>query len=130
MRGVEDEHGHSRNISPSDTSQVIESSDGSNDDQVETVGRKRPRVSSVIDVDDDSSEEVPVAEETDDAERGMTHESIDNHMLTLTQIASRKIGMHQSMHSSTLFHPLTMLETQLDVFMSLSAMQSLVRVKA
>jgi hypothetical protein len=65
----------------------------------------------VIDVNDDSSEDVPAAEETDDAKHGMTHESIDNHMLTLTQITSQKIGMHQSMHSSTLSHPLTMLET-------------------
>jgi len=66
---VEDEDSHSRNVSPSNASQLIESLDGSDDDGVEVVGRKRVRSSSVANIDDDSSEEV---EETDKAEHGMT----------------------------------------------------------
>jgi len=50
-----------------------ESLDGSDGDKVEFVGGKRVRASLVIDINDGSSEEVPVAEETDEAEHGMTH---------------------------------------------------------
>ena len=65
---VEDEDYRSRNVSPLNASRVIESSDGSDGGEV-GVG-KRARASSVIDIDNNSSEEVPVAEETDEAERG------------------------------------------------------------
>ena len=52
-----------------------ESSDGSDDDKVRFVLGKRVRVSSVVSVDS-SSEDLSVVEETDEAERGMIHESI------------------------------------------------------
>jgi hypothetical protein len=74
---VEDEDDHIRDISPSNAS-LIESSDGSNDSHLEIVGRTRSRSSSIIAIDDDALEEVP-----DEAERGMTHESISNRMLTV-----------------------------------------------
>ncbi|KAI0277972.1 hypothetical protein BC826DRAFT_1113611 [Russula brevipes] len=57
----------SRNVSPSNASQLIES-DRSGDDEVGIVG-KRVRASSVIDVNDGSSDGVPVVEETAEAER-------------------------------------------------------------
>ena len=46
------------------------------------------------------------------------------------QIASQKTRMPQSMPFSTLSHPLTMLETQLGMFMSLSAVERVAKVKA
>jgi len=51
------------------------SSDGSDDDKVRFLGGKRVRVSSVVNVDS-SSEDLSVVEKTDEAERGMIHESI------------------------------------------------------
>lgn len=57
-----------------------DSSDGSGNDRAKG---KRARALSVIDIDDNSGD-VPVAE-TDEAERGMTHESLSNSVLTLSQ---------------------------------------------
>jgi hypothetical protein len=74
----EDEDYHSCNISrPSNASQLIESGDGSNDDEAGVVGQ-RARASSVINVNDDSSETegVPATEETAEAERGMIYTPI------------------------------------------------------
>jgi hypothetical protein len=90
---------------------------------------KRVRALSVIDIDD-NLEDVPVAE-TDEAKHGMTYESLSNSILTLSQqIASQKIGMHQSMHPSILSHPSTTSDTHLNIFMSLSAMQGFAKEKA
>jgi hypothetical protein len=73
----EDEDYHSCNISrPSNASQLIESGDGSNDDEAGVVGQ-RARASSVINVNDDSSETEGVpATETAEAERGMIYTPI------------------------------------------------------
>lgn len=131
MEEVEDEDSHSSNIPPSNASRFIESSDENDNNEDEFVGGKRARASSVINIDDGSSEGAPAVEETDEAERGrIMNLLVIDRMLTSIQIASRKTGTHQSMRSSTLFHPSTTLETQHDVFMSSSATQSLVRVKA
>jgi hypothetical protein len=123
---VEEEGRHSGNVSPSNASRTVESTDRSDDEE----GRKAARA---IDIDNDSSDEEPVAKETDEAERGMilSRESIRlGNMLILIQTALQKNGTHQSMHSSTLSHLLTMLETQPDVFMSSSATRRHVRAKA
>jgi hypothetical protein len=78
---VRDKNPYNHDISPSNMSLLIESPDGSNDDHVKAVGWTRSRSSSFINVNDDSSDDVLV--ETDEAARGMTHESISNHMLTV-----------------------------------------------
>jgi hypothetical protein len=64
----EDYPGHSRNVSPSSASQLIESADGSDDDEVELVGQKRARTLPVI---NDDVEDVPAAEEAEEVQRGM-----------------------------------------------------------
>ncbi len=69
MEEVEDEDGHTPNIRPSNTSQIIESSDGISDNDDEFVGGKRARALFVIDIND-SSEGVPAVEETNEAECG------------------------------------------------------------
>jgi hypothetical protein len=71
---VEDQNYHIRDISPSNASLLVESSDGSDDNEV--VGRTRSRSSSIININDDSSE-------TDEDKHGMTLESISNHLLTI-----------------------------------------------
>ena len=48
----------------------------------------------------------------------------------ISQIASQRTEMHQSMHSFTQFHPLTMSAIRLDASMFLSVMQSSVKGKA
>ena len=68
---VEDESHHTRDISPSNASLLFQSLDGSDDNRVEAVGGTRSRSSSIININDDSSEDMPV--ETDDAECGMIH---------------------------------------------------------
>ena len=78
---VEDESHHTRDISPSNASLLFQSLDGSDDNRVEAVGGTRSRSSSIININDDSSEDMPV--ETDDAECGMIHKSIGNHILTV-----------------------------------------------
>lgn len=72
--GIEDIGDASSNVGPSNASQPIIESDRSGDDEVGIVG-KRARVSSVIEVNDGSSDEFPVIEETAEAERGMFHTS-------------------------------------------------------
>jgi hypothetical protein len=54
----------------------------------------------------------------------------DESPLRVTCVTSLVTGMPQLMPFSTLSHPLTMLETQLDVPISLSAMQRVAKVKA
>jgi len=76
---VEDENCHVHNISPSSTSQLLESSGGSNDNHVKAVSRMISRSSSIIDVYDNLSDK---PEEAEGTECGMTHESISHHMCT------------------------------------------------
>ena len=76
MEEVEDEDHHSCNVSPSNASQLIESADGSEDDDIGIVSGTRARALSVININNDSSEEVSEVEETDKAERGMICGSI------------------------------------------------------
>jgi hypothetical protein len=115
----EDADAHSRNVSPVNASRIVESSDGNDNNEG---GRRAARALSVINVNDDSSDEELVAKETDEAERGRipSYESIGKYV-NATQIALQKNGTHPFTHSSTLSHQLTMLETLLDVFMSSSA---------
>ena len=51
-------------------------------------------------------------------------------LLYMSQITFQRTGMHQSMHSSTQSHPLTILAICLDTSISSSAMQSPVKGKA
>jgi hypothetical protein len=67
---VRDENAPSPNVPRSNVSRFAPSSDGSDDEGHVVANRKTP-ASSVIDVDDDSSREEPVAEETDKEERGI-----------------------------------------------------------
>jgi len=72
---VEDENCHACDISPSSTSQLLESSGGSNDNHVKAVSRTISRSSSIIGIYDDLSDK---PEEAEGTERGMTHESTHN----------------------------------------------------
>jgi len=80
---VENEDYNTNNISPLNASRLVEFSDESDDSNVEVVGGKRSRSSSMINIVDDSSSEES-AEEADEAERGKTHDStICYRMLTI-----------------------------------------------
>jgi len=88
VENVDDEGHHPRNVSPVNASRILESSDGSDDEGPEG-NRKAAKALSIININDNSSDEEPVPKESDKAERGMiqSHQSIGN-MLMLTQIAS------------------------------------------
>jgi hypothetical protein len=115
MEDIEVEDHHSRGIRP-----VNESSDRSDDEG----GRNADRAASVIDVNDNSDEE-PVSEETDEAERGTIPIQFTNiwRYVNVMQIASQNYGTHRFMPSSTPSHLLTILVTLLGVPMSSSAMR-------
>ena len=98
---VQDEGHRPCNVRPSNVSCIIESSDGSDDFPV----RNAARAVSVINVNDESSDE------TDEAERGtiLYNESIRNVLILIfMQIALQRIGTHQSTHSSIPSHLLIM----------------------
>jgi len=67
---VDDESRYPRSVAPSNTSRSVESLDGNGNEEGDTA-RKAARARSVIDVNDESSDEGQVAEETDEAERSM-----------------------------------------------------------
>ena len=69
MDEVQDDNAPSHNAPRSSASQIAPSLNGS-DDEGHVVASRKTLASSVIDVNDDSSGEEPVAEETDRDERG------------------------------------------------------------
>ena len=71
---VKDENYNINNISPLNTSRLVEFSDESNNSNVEVVGGERSRSLSMINIVDDSFSEES-AKEANEAERGKTHDS-------------------------------------------------------
>lgn len=132
---VDDADARSSNVPPSHASRVVESSDGSNVEGNGAVRRKRQmRASSVINLNNGSSDEEPVGNETAEAERGMNlrHKSIGKHVdIKLSiQLALQKTGAHRFMPSSIQSRLLIILVTHLVAFMSSSATRSPVRARA
>ena len=74
-RDIEDKGARASSVPPLNASRVVGSSYGSDDDSREVAGRKsrkaRAGASSVIDIDDNSSDDKPAPKESDEAERGM-----------------------------------------------------------
>jgi hypothetical protein len=75
---VEDENNQIHDSSPLNASLFIKSSDGYDNNYMEFVGRLRPRLSSIININNNSLDE-----ETDEDEHSMIYESISNYMLTV-----------------------------------------------
>lgn len=127
---IEYKNPRSSNVPHLNRSEVVESGD---EGDVVAGGKGQAKASSVINVNDNSSDEKPAVKESEDAEHGtiLSHKSITNiaNINSLTKIALQRTGVHQFTHSSTESQQLTMLVTQLDAFTSLSAMQRPVKAK-